>query len=119
MLRETLKVLRSQRKHVRNDERREEAYKLGVRYEQAHWGNPLVDRIRSHMRGREWNRAIEGMLVLLWYYPRGLSLLSERRMERHKLAQRLEIRKEQLRAQKRRLRELEAACQRNAVKFAG
>ena len=108
MLRETLKVLRSQREHLKNDERRKEACKHGVRYEQAHWGNPLADEIRVDIRDREWKRAIEGILVLLWYYPRGLALLSQRRMERYKLARRLQNHKEQLRVHKRRLREPEA-----------
>ena len=116
MLRETLKVLRSQREHLKNDERRKEACKHGVRYEQAHWGNPLANEIRVDIRDREWKRALESTLVLLWYYPRGLALLSERRMERHKLARRLQIHKEQLRVHKQRLREPETdmaqECQR-------
>jgi hypothetical protein len=105
MLTETLKVLSSQREHVKNDERREEAYKLGVRYEQTHWGLPLVDGLRENICAREWNRAVEGILILLRYYPRGLALLSERRMERHKVARNLQNRREELRDYEQRLQQ--------------
>ena len=48
-------------------------------------------------------------MVLLRYYPWGMTLLSERRMKRRRLAWRLQARREELEAYERRLKELEGA----------
>ena len=112
MLSHSVGVLRSQgkylRKHLKGDKRYEEAYKAGLRFEQGNFGDPLVNEVRSALRGRAWKRAIRGVLVLVRYYPQGLTLLSERRMERHRLARRLHIRRQELEAHERWLEELEA-----------
>ncbi len=99
MLGTAVSVLRSQRKHVKGIKQYEEAYRAGLRFWRGWYGDPLVDRVRAHLRGREWKQATRGLLVLARYYPRGLVLLDERRMRRHKLA-------DQLRARNRELREL-------------
>src|SRR5918995_457239 len=49
----------------------------------------------------------KGVLVLVRYYPQGLALLSERRMERHRLARRLRASKQELEAHEWQLKELE------------
>ena len=98
----------SQRKYIRGHKQYEEAYKAGVRLQQRLFGDRLVDEVRAYLRKREWKGALEGTLVLLRYYPWGITLLSERRMERRRLARRLQARREELEAYERRLKELEA-----------
>jgi chromosome segregation ATPase len=65
--------------------------------------------VRAHAREREWKRALRGMVVLLRHYPRGIALLNERRMKRHRLPRRLEARRQELKAHQRWLKELEGA----------
>jgi hypothetical protein len=113
MLSATVGVLRSQRKHIRGHKRYEEAYKLGLKRWQGNYGNRLVDEVRAHIRKREWKGALRGMLVLLRYYPWGLTLPSERRMERReqrrKLLRQLHARRDELKACEGRIKELEGA----------
>jgi len=80
-----------------------------VRNKQRHFGDRLVDEVRARSRKRDWKGALGGMMVLLRYYPWGMTLLSERRMERRRLAWRLQARREELEAYERRLKELEGA----------
>ena len=113
MLSHAITVLRSQRKHIKGNKRYEEAWKTGVRTYQQWDGERLVDEVRTNVRERERGRALRGMLVLLRYYPQGLALLNERRMERHverrSLTRRLERREEELRTHEQRLRDAESA----------
>ena len=92
-------VHRSQRKHIRGHKQYEKAYAAGMRRRQWTHGDRLVGEVRAHLRGREWRRALRGMLALLQYYPRGIALLllNERRMERRMLARRLQRREQELR----------------------
>ena len=110
MLSAAVSARSSQRKHIRGHKQYEDSYKAGIRFVQWLYGNRLVDEVRAHLRKREWRRALRGMLVLLRYYPRGLTLLSERRMERRmerrRLIQRLHNRREELEVHKRQLKEL-------------
>jgi DNA repair exonuclease SbcCD ATPase subunit len=108
MLSASVSARRSQRKHIRGHKQYQEAYKAGVRDEQRHFGDRLVDEVRAHLREREWKLALTGTLVLLRYHPWGI-LLSERRMERRRLARRLQARREELKACKGRIKELESA----------
>src|ERR671920_2145266 len=107
MLRASLSVLRKQRRHVKGNKKYEEAYKAGIRNRRWRYGDRLVDEVRAHVREREWKRAFKGILVLLRYYPQGIALLNERRMERHRLPRRLKARRAELEAHKRRLKALE------------
>jgi len=114
MLSASLSVLRSQRKHVKGHRQYKETYRDGIRFWQGLYGDQLVDEVRAHGREREWKRAIRGVLVLLRYYPRGLTLLlSERRMERHmertRLVRELLALKQELEAHEQWLKELERA----------
>ena len=108
MLSTSVATLRSQRKHIRGHKEYEEAYKLGLKLWQGKYGDRLVDEVRAHLKEQDWKGALEGALVLVRYYPWGLTLLSERRMERRRLARRLQLRTEELKAYERRLKELEA-----------
>jgi hypothetical protein len=104
MLKAAVTLLRSQREHVRGDRVHEQACRAGLQYEQSHWGLPLIDEVRACLREGKLRRALRGMSVLARYYPQGLVLvLSERRLERHRLAWRLQNRKEQLRDREQRL----------------
>ena len=107
MLRTSLTALRKQRRHVKGNKQYEEAYKAGIRNRRWRYGDRLVDEVRAHVREREWKRAFKGILVLLQYYPQGIALLNERRMERHRLPRRLKARRAELEAHKRRLKALE------------
>jgi len=42
-----------ERKQVKGIKQYEEAYKFGIRHWQSRYGDPLVDRVRAHLRGRE------------------------------------------------------------------
>ena len=111
MLRASLTVLRKQRRHVKGNNKYEEAYKAGTRNRRWRYGDRLVEEVRAHAREREWKRALEGILVLVRYYPQGIALLNRQRMERHlmrrRLPHRLEDRKQELEVYERRLKELE------------
>jgi glycosyltransferase involved in cell wall biosynthesis len=117
MLKATVAVLRRQRKHVRGHERYEKACETGLRGGREYYGVPLADEVRGHLRGREWKRALRGLLILLRYYPWGLTLLDERRMaryrkqdaERRELARQIRASKQELEAHERRLQELGSA----------
>jgi hypothetical protein len=107
MLKAHLTALRPQWAYVKGDGRYEEAYKAGVRLWQDWYGDPLVGEVKTQLKEGQWVRALRGVLALLRYYPRGLALLSERRMERHRLARRLRARKQELEAYEWQLKELE------------
>jgi glycosyltransferase involved in cell wall biosynthesis len=102
-------VHRSQRKHVKGYKQYEEAYRAGMRRRQWTHGDRLVGEVRGHLRGGEWKRALRGMLILLRYYPQGIALLllNGRRIERRRLAQRLQLREQELRVYQQRLGEPE------------
>ncbi len=73
MLREALMVLRAQKHFVRGNKDYKAAYKLGIRHYQELYGDPLAENVRVCLRNRNyWRRAIEGVLILLRYYPQGL-----------------------------------------------
>jgi glycosyltransferase involved in cell wall biosynthesis len=108
MLSHSVGVLRSEREHLKGrGERYQEAYEAGLRWEQGKYGDPLVGEVKAQLKEGQWVRALRGVLALLRYYPRGLALLSERRMERHRLARRLRARKQELEAYEWQLKELE------------
>jgi glycosyltransferase involved in cell wall biosynthesis len=109
MLSTALYALRKQREHVRGNEQYQEAYDAGVRGRQGAFGDRLVDEVRTHAREREWKRALRGIVALLRHYPRGITLLNERRMRRHRLPRQLETRRQELEAHERWLTELEGA----------
>jgi sulfotransferase family protein len=94
----------------RESESTQRAHEAVLREEQERYGMPIAEKVRTHLREREWRSAIGGMLVLLRYHPRELALLDGRRMERYRLARRfrdrtleLEAREQQLKRQARTL----------------
>ena len=109
MLSTSMAVLRKQRKHVKGNKQYEEAYKAGIEIRRGAYGDRLVDQVRAHLREGEWKRALGGLVVLVRYYPQGILLLDERRMERRRLPRRLKARREELDAHEQRLKGLEAS----------
>ena len=105
MLKSTVAVLRSQRRHLEDDKRREDAYNTGLRSMRADYGVPLVEDIRDALRQRAWKRALAGMLILARFFPRGHALLfSHRRLDRARLARHLQVVEHKLDTSERRLR---------------
>ncbi|MBA3492055.1 MAG: glycosyltransferase [Rubrobacteraceae bacterium] len=105
MLESTVAVLRSQRRHLGDGGRRKEAYEIGLRSMQADYGVPLVEDIRDAWRERAWKRVVGGIPVLARYYPRGFALLlSQRSLDRSRLARHLQVTEHKLDASERRLR---------------
>ncbi len=108
MLESTVAVLRSQRRYLGDGHRREEAYDIGLRSMRADYGVPLVEDISAALRERAWKRALGGIPVLARNYPRGLGLLlSQRLLERSRLARHLQVAEHKLDASERRLRSYE------------
>lgn len=107
----SVSVHRSQHKHVRGYKQYKEAYKVGMRRRQWTHGVPLAREVRARVQEREWKRALRGALVLLRFYPRGLTLLllNERSIERCRLAQRIQTLTQELEVREQRLNESESA----------
>jgi glycosyltransferase involved in cell wall biosynthesis len=82
LLKSAMTVLRAQRMHVKGNNHYKKAYNAGIEYWGRWYGNPLIEEMRVHVREREWRAAIEGMLVLLRYHPRGLPRLLPARLRR-------------------------------------
>jgi glycosyltransferase involved in cell wall biosynthesis len=72
MLKNILKVLRSQRGFVKGNRRWEEACEEGIRHYKELYGEMIVESVRGHVRGRgEWKKAVRGLAAVLRYYPQG------------------------------------------------
>jgi len=83
MLRSALGVLRRQRGYVKDDARREEAYRAGLKNLQDFYGEKLVEDIRAHVRARDdWREISVGVITLLRYYPRGFFTHAGRKFRR-------------------------------------
>lgn len=72
MLRSSLRVIRSQRRHITRDSHRRTAYREGIRHWQRYYGEKLIGNLRSRINAREWKELIREALLLLRHYPRGL-----------------------------------------------
>jgi len=106
MLRSNLSALRTQRRYVRKDKRQEEAYRAGIKFWQDCYAFLTVAQTRARIERREWLPALEGILALLQYYPRGLFMLFDGRgIERQKATRWLDTREQELRMSEERLRE--------------
>src|SRR5262249_47608813 len=69
MLRSTLKVLRSQRRHVTSDPVLAAARESGIRRYRQFYGLRLISQIAVDMRVRRWRQVVPESLVALWYCP--------------------------------------------------
>jgi glycosyltransferase involved in cell wall biosynthesis len=72
MLQESLAVLRRERPFVEGDPELLAAYYGGWRMWQDFYGTELVNEIRSHVRDRQWRRALRKGATLAWLHPGGL-----------------------------------------------
>jgi glycosyltransferase involved in cell wall biosynthesis len=71
MLKNALAAHRSQLKYVKGNERLEAASKIGKRAGQDYYGRYLINEVWAHVASRDFKQAIQGILVLLRYHPRG------------------------------------------------
>jgi glycosyltransferase involved in cell wall biosynthesis len=79
MLRSSLRVLHSQRRHINKNQQGKTAYRAGMKHWQRYYGEKLIRDLRRRIISREWSRLREDVLVLLRYYPRGLGSKALRR----------------------------------------
>jgi glycosyltransferase involved in cell wall biosynthesis len=79
MLKTSLHVLGSQRRHVKGNVQAQRAYREGIRYWQAYYGRKLIKNVRAQAQARDWKKALSGAFTLVRYYPGGVaSKLSKR-----------------------------------------
>ena len=81
MLRETLAVMKGQRRHVEGDPAGLAAYEAGWRHWQDFYGSALATEIRSAVRGWRLGEAVAKAVVLGRYHPRGLLHHARRKTE--------------------------------------
>jgi hypothetical protein len=82
MLRETLRVLRSQWSYLEGDPEGEAAYCDGWRHWQEVYGSRLAIEIREHAHAGEWTQVVQKTAVLSLLYPRGLAYHARQRLRR-------------------------------------
>ncbi|MCM3904238.1 MAG: glycosyltransferase [Pyrinomonadaceae bacterium] len=83
MLRGCVAVLREQKRNVRGNKEWEEAYQIGLKNWRRHWGEELASEVWSRVReGREWQRSVWDMVVLIRYSPAVFPRLLARRLVR-------------------------------------
>lgn len=70
MLKHVLTVHRAQRSHVKGNERYEEAYRKGLDVIRHHYGELIVESMRTNTRARRWRRATGDLLTLTRCCPR-------------------------------------------------
>lgn len=81
MLKATMTVLHSQREHVRGRAEYASAYKSGMKFSKEFYAEPLVERVRLHVRARSnWRLTARDVLLLLRYYPRGVAWHAYRKL---------------------------------------
>jgi glycosyltransferase involved in cell wall biosynthesis len=106
MLRSNLRALGSQRRYVRGKKLHREAYRAGIRFWRDCYAFLTVAQTRARFEKREWLPALEGVMALLQYYPRGLfMLLNGPAIERQRVSRWLATRKQELRVSKQSLRQ--------------
>jgi glycosyltransferase involved in cell wall biosynthesis len=79
MLIHTLKVVRSQKKYIRNVPDYRSAYRLGRYYWRVYYGEETARNIRNYMSRGEWRLAVRSLLILMAYHPAGaISMVAEK-----------------------------------------
>src|SRR4029078_1570444 len=73
MLRSAVSVRRAQRRYVRKDRAREQAWRAGLEIVRADFGDRLIEQIKDdlHATGRR-GKALRALVCLLRYYPAGV-----------------------------------------------
>ncbi|HVS01916.1 MAG TPA: glycosyltransferase [Thermoanaerobaculia bacterium] len=75
-LRERLRVLRRERGTARREERYRRAYRRGVAFARACYGDRLVASVISELWSGAYGRAARGLRTLLRYHPRGAATVA-------------------------------------------
>jgi glycosyltransferase involved in cell wall biosynthesis/peptidoglycan/xylan/chitin deacetylase (PgdA/CDA1 family) len=73
MLRSNLTALQKQWRHVKANDQYKEAYRAGLRFWRTHYGERLAAELPNQIRLGKWKRALSGIVLLLRYYPQGLT----------------------------------------------
>ena len=90
MLKVCLAVLREQRRNVRGNREWEEAYQTGMNNWRRLWGERLVSQVWSRFKeGREWQRSVRDMMVLMRYGPEVFPRQLGRKLRRLLIADRI------------------------------
>ncbi|HJQ71520.1 MAG TPA: glycosyltransferase [Blastocatellia bacterium] len=82
MLKTSVAVRRSHRKHVRQNRLQKEALETGIEGVQRDYGEKLIRATRSQVEARQWRQGLTGGVALLKYYPEGLARLIRRKLFR-------------------------------------
>lgn len=82
MLKTSLRVLGTQRRHVEGNAQARRAYRTGVKYWQEYYGGKLIKVVRSQAQSRDWTKALRGTFNLVRYYPRGVASRAWKRIIR-------------------------------------
>ncbi len=82
MLKTSMAVRRSHRRHGKLNSLQKEALESGTRAAQKDYGEKLIRAVGAQLRAREWRQALPGTLTLLRYYPEGLARLIRRKLFR-------------------------------------
>jgi Glycosyltransferases involved in cell wall biogenesis len=72
MLRESLAVLHSQRKYVKDNPTLMTSYQIGLKTTERHYGDRLMQQIHRGIRHSQWKTVIRDLFVLLIHAPRRL-----------------------------------------------
>jgi glycosyltransferase involved in cell wall biosynthesis len=73
MLKSSLTVLGLQRDHIKQNPMYWEAYKSGIRFRQSLYEGALQQQIVTDIKGQQWHRVGEALLIFVRYHPRGLT----------------------------------------------
>jgi len=82
MLKTSLRVLGSQRRHLKGNVQAQRAYREGIRYWQKYYGRKLIKDVRAQAQAGDWKNAVSGAFTLVRYYPGGVASKVSKRITR-------------------------------------
>jgi hypothetical protein len=82
MLKTSLRVLGSQRRHLKGNVQAQRAYREGIRYWQEYYGRKLIKDVRAQAQAGDWKNAVSGAFTLVRYYPGGVASKVSKRITR-------------------------------------
>jgi glycosyltransferase involved in cell wall biosynthesis len=82
MLTGSMRALRGQRARVKSNPVHRQAYRQGLKAVRQRYGDPLLWKMTTAMRKRQWREVMRGLHVLAKYYPMGLGLHVMRKLRR-------------------------------------
>lgn len=72
-LKAALTLLREQRRHLKGNAQRQQAYRDGVRHWRECYGPPLVRQLQAFLQGGDWKKAQRAMKMLVRFHPEALA----------------------------------------------